>query len=305
MYDLAVIIVSYNTRRLLDDCLTSVAEAARVAAPRTVQVIVVDNGSADGSADMVRWEHPTVRLLESENAGFGAGNNKGAGLADARYLLFLNPDTRVLDDALGALVRFLDAQPQAGAAGGRLQNPDGSFQHSAFRFPNLWMSFFDFFPLNHRLLNSRLNGRYPRAWYSRPFPVDHPLGACLAVRREAAQAIGLFDESFFMYCEEIDLCLRLCRAGWEIWYVPDAPVIHYGGQSTGQFRDQMFVELHRSRYHLFDKHYSPPFRWAARRAVQLGLAREMARAWRARRRGNLSPDEYAQRMAAYRRVWGM
>ena len=302
LVDLSVIIVSFNTRDLLRACLRSVERAA-AAAPRT-EVIVVDNGSQDGSRPMVRAEFAGVRLIESENVGFAAGNNKGIAAASGRFFLMLNPDTEVLDDALNALVRFMDRHPQAGACGGRLLNADGSFQHSAFRFPNLWMSFFDFFNINHRVINSRLNGRYPPSLYrGGPFQIDHPLGACLLVRREALQQVGLMDDGFFMYCEEIDWCLRIKRAGWQIWHVGDAPVIHHGCQSTNQFRHRMFVELHRSRGRFFAKHYSPLFCQANRWVVRLGLAREMLRTWWANRRGMTAQTEYRERMDACRDVW--
>src|SRR5207253_10865029 len=130
------------------------------------------------------------------------------------YILLLNPDAELRGDAHAALVRFLDARPATGAVGGRLVYPDGGFQHSAFAFPTLAMSFLDFFPINHRLADSRLNGRYPRDWYERPFQIDHPLGACVAIRRAALDRVGLFDERFFMYAEEVDLCWRIKQAGW-------------------------------------------------------------------------------------------
>jgi GT2 family glycosyltransferase len=139
--------------------------------------------------------------------------------------------------------------------------------------------------------------------YQSDFEIDHPLGACLIVRREAVAQVGVLDGGFFMYCEEIDWCLRLKRAGWQIWYVAAAIVLHHGAKSTGQFRYRMFVELHRSRRRFFAKHYGRAFCWSNRQLVRLGLAREMWRAWRARRRGSISGGEYAERMAAYRQVW--
>jgi N-acetylglucosaminyl-diphospho-decaprenol L-rhamnosyltransferase len=303
--DLSIVIVSYNTRDLLRACLQSIqrGQASHGQTP-SHETIVVDNGSADGSRDMVRAEFASVRLIESENVGFAGANNKGMAVAHGRYVLLLNPDTEALDDALGALVRFMDAHPRAGAAGGHLLNPDGSFQHSAFRFPSLWMSFFDFFNINHRILNSRLNGRYPMRLYAAgSFQIDHPLGACLLVRRQAIEQVGLMDASFFMYCEEIDWCLRIKRAGWEIWHVADAPVIHHGAQSTKQFRHRMFVELHRSRARFFAKHRSRAFCLADRWIVRLGLAREMARAWWGHRQGRIGDREYSERMRAYTEVW--
>jgi N-acetylglucosaminyl-diphospho-decaprenol L-rhamnosyltransferase len=221
-----------------------------------------------------------------------------------RHILFLNPDTRVIGDALGTMVRFLDASPTVGVVGARLVHGDGSFQHSAFAFPGLAQIFLDFFPLHHRLLDSRLNGRYPRRLYEegQPFMVDHPLGAALMVRGETLAQVGGFDERFFMYCEEIDLCRRTRTAGWEIRCVPEAEIVHLVGQSTGQFRDQMFVALWRSRFLMFDKHESAAFRWAARRLVYLGLWAEGRRARRAHRRGEIDAAQLQGRLAAYQEV---
>jgi N-acetylglucosaminyl-diphospho-decaprenol L-rhamnosyltransferase len=308
--DLVIITVSYNTRDLLANCLES-ALAGLAGSGLSAKVWVVDNASVDGSADMVRQRFPEVGLLaHTENLGFAAGNNlalRTLGLgreAVARYILFLNPDTRVVGDALETMVRFLDASPAAGAAGARLLHDDGSFQHSAFAFPGLAQIFFDFFPLHHRLLNSQLNGRYPRRLYEagNPFPVDHPLGAALMVRGETLVQVGGFDEQFFMYCEEIDLCRRIKAAGWQIYCVPEAEIVHLMGQSTRQFRDRMFVALWRSRFLMFDKHDSAAFRWMARRMVRLGLWAEGRRAKDAHRQGGISTPELEGRLAAYQEV---
>jgi GT2 family glycosyltransferase len=314
--DLAIITVSYNTRDLLADCLASVFAGLKRSG-LSGEVWVVDNASTDGSAEMVRRDFPAVRLIAcGENLGFAAGNNvalEELGLgplgshahdSDLRYLLFLNPDTRIVNDALGALVRFLDARPQAGAAGARLVHGDGSFQHSAFAFPGLAQIALDFFPLHHRLLNSRLNGRYPRRYYRAglPFEVDHPLGAALIVRAAALAQVGPFDERFFMYCEEIDLCRRVKAAGWEIYCVPQAEIVHLVGQSTKQFRNPMFVALWRSRFLMFDKHETAAFRWAARKLIRLGLRAEKRRATLARRQGAVQAVELEGRLAALKEV---
>ncbi len=302
--DLSIIIVSYNTCALLRACLQSIERARGAVGAPTVEVIVVDNGSADDSRAVVRREFPLVRLIESDNVGFAAGNNKGITASVGRYLLLLNPDTEIIGDALSTLVRFMDEHPRAGLAGARLEYADGSFQHAAFRFPNLWMTFFDFYNINHRLINSRLNGRYSTKQYAHgSFQIDHPLGACMIVRRSAVDSVGALDEGYFMYAEEIDWCLRMKHAGWEVWHVAEARVIHHAGQSTQQFRHRMFVELHRSRARLFQRHYSPAFRAANRLLLRLGLAREIMRTqWRAAR-GQISADEQRQRLAAYSEVW--
>ncbi|MGD8397641.1 MAG: glycosyltransferase family 2 protein [Anaerolineae bacterium] len=308
--DLAVITVSYNTRELLAESLSSVHESL-ARSGLAGQIWVVDNASADGSADMVRERFPDVCLVaHDENVGFAAGNNlaleeMGFGLAVVpRHVLFLNPDTRVVGDALGEMVRFLDATREAGAAGARLVHGDGSFQHSAFAFPGLMQIFFDFFPLHHRLLDSRLNGRYPRRLYEagRPFPVDHPLGAALMVRGETLEQVGGFDEQFFMYCEEIDLCRRIRARGWKVYCVPRAEIVHHVAQSTHQFRHRMLVALWRSRYLMFDRYQGPLFGWLARRLVRLGLWAEARRARAAFRSGSISAEELARRTEAFREV---
>jgi len=268
--DLVAVTVSYNTRDLLGECLDTLfagLERSGVSA----QVWVVDNGSTDGSADMVRQRFPDVHLIaQDENLGFAAANNLALrrvaleGKAAPRHILFLNPDTRVVGDALGALVRFLDGTPQAGVAGARLVYDDGRFQHSAFAFPGLVHA------------------------------VDHPLGAAFLVRREVWAQVGGFDERFFMYCEEIDLCRRIKGAGWGIYCVPRAEIVHLAGQSTRQFRAPMFVALWRSRFLMYEKHEGPLFRWLARRIVRLGLAAEARRARAAFKRGDS--------LAAYREV---
>ena len=221
--------------------------------------------------------------------------------------MLLNPDTVVCGNAFTTLVRFMDENPRAGACGARLLHSDGGFQHSAFAFPTLFQIFLDFFPLNYRLTSSRVNGRYPRRLYQAgaPFPIDHPLGAALMVRREAIEQVGLLDEQFFIYCEEIDWCLRLKAAGWGIWCVPKAEIVHHVARSTGQFRDEMFVALWRSRYQLFKKHYSRLFQWMARRIVRLGLWREARRARAAACRGEITESELASRLRAYRQVGEM
>jgi GT2 family glycosyltransferase len=308
--DLAIVTVSYNTRQLLAECLDSVLVGLDRSG-LSGEVWVVDNASADGSAEMVRTRFSSVQLIAHEdNVGFAAGNNlalKAMGFGSTaipRHVLFLNPDTRVIADALGMMVRFLDTSPGAGAVGPRLIHGDGSFQHSAFAFPGLIQLLLDFFPLHPRLLESPLNGRYSRRLYAaaEPFAVDHPLGAALMVRGETLKQTGGFDERFFMYCEEIDLCRRIRGLGWEIYCVPEAEIVHLVGQSTGQFRDRMFVALWHSRFLMYEKYESSAFRWAARRLVHLGLWLETQRARAAARREEIDQAQLQRRLAAYREV---
>ena len=307
--DLGIIVVSYNTREVTCNTLAA-AYAAAAASRLEAHIWVVDNASSDGSPDEVRRRFPQATLIASNaNLGFAGGNNVALRAIAAldcppRYVLLLNSDTRAVPDSLGHMVSFLDAYPRVGVAGAQLLYGDGSFQHGAFHFPTLWMTLFDFWPLHNRLADSWLNGRYPPSRYAtgQPFAIDHPLGAALMLRWDAFEAVGPLDEGFFMYCEEIDWCLRAKRAGWAIYCVPRARVIHLAGQSTRQFRETMVLALWRSRFRLFDKHYSRAYRWAVRRIVRAGLAAEARRVRRALRRGEMDPDEAERRLATYRAV---
>ncbi len=299
--DLSVIIVSWNVRDLLEGCLKSVFHSLRRTTARH-EVIVVDNASSDGSQQMVRQRFPQVCLIaNADNEGFAAGSNQGIAKATGRFLLLLNPDTIVADSAPQKLLSFMEHTPRAAMAGPRLVFSDGGFQHAAFRFPSLLQAFFDFFPIHHRLAESRLNGRYPRSLYAsgQPFAVDHPLGACMIVRREAVERVGAMDEQFFMYCEEVDWALRLKQKGWDVYCVPAAIVTHYAGQSTQQSRDKMLVALWKSRLRLYSKHYGRLYNWSVRRIAKLGLWHAQATARREARIGLISSTQLEGRLAAY------
>lgn len=301
--DISLIIVSYNTAGLLRRCLVSVQDSLALSPGLTHEIWVIDNGSSDGSADMVDREFPRVKLIANDvNLGFAAANNQALTQTNSRFVMLLNPDTEVKKNAIATMLHFLQDHERVGIVGCRLVHSDGSFQHSCFRFPNLWMTLLDYFPINHRLTNSRLNGRYPLTAYSRPFAIDHPLGACMLIRSEVLRQIGPLDEQFFIYCEEIDLCLRAKRAGWEIYCVPEAEVVHHVAQSTRQFRGPMLVELHRSRYALFAKHYGRVFRWLNRGLVRAGMAHEASRTRRELSRGLLTPEEADERLRAYEQI---
>jgi len=326
---LAVIIVSYNVRELLAACLTATfASLARSSWLRST-VWVVDNASADGSADMVAAAFPQAQLIASpHNLGFAAGNNLvlrrlgfggeapqrasvpaaaggGEPVTSPQFVLLLNPDAEPMDDAIGQMAVFLADYPAIGGVGAQLQYGDGRFQHAAFRFPDLWQLWFDFFPPRpRRLLESRLNGRYPRRLYAagQPFPIDFALGAALMVRGEAIMAAGLLDEGYFMYAEEVDWCWRMQRAGWPFYCVPAARVIHHGGASAQQFRAQSFLNLWRSRKRLYDRFYPPTQRRLAGLIVRLGMWAEARRARAAAARGAITAGELGVRLAAIAEV---
>ena len=336
---LSIIIVSYNVRELLRCCLQSVYASARLSADwLAVDVTVVDNASHDGSAQMVADEFPDVHLVASpDNLGFPRANNlalrrMGFG-ADGEELPFpaphsledgsapdfvflLNPDTEVVDDALGKMAAFLRDRPHAGACGPRLHYADGSLQHAAFAYPGLAQLALDLYPLAElpgvrrllrRLLDSRLNGRYPRwQWMgAMPFPVGFVLGAALMVRAESVRVTGLLDEGYFMYCEEMDWCLRMQTAGLSLFAVPTAQIIHHEGRSSRQVRWQSFERLWASRFRFFRLHsrlYPRHFQTCLRLLVRLGLAWNGLIARRHFAHGHLSGDRLAEQLDAYQKV---
>jgi N-acetylglucosaminyl-diphospho-decaprenol L-rhamnosyltransferase len=301
MAELAVVIVSWNVRDLLAACLRSLFADIQQS-DLAAQVWVVDNGSADGTPDMVAESFPAVHLIANqENLGFVRANNRALReLQDSekrtpRFVWLLNPDTEVLPGATAALLSALTADPQTGMVGPRLVYADGSLQHSAFRFPGLIQLLFDLFPLPARLYDTPLNGRYPRRLYEgeRPFPVDFPLGASMMVKSAAIADVGLMDESFFMYCEEIDWCWRMRKASWNIYCVPSAHVIHHAGQSSGQVRVSSFVNLWTSRAHLYARHHRPLTRRLARILVNVGM----------KRRERIAPPETADACQQVIGIW--
>lgn len=299
--DLSIVIVSWNTRDLLVRCLAALPDACGELA---VEIIVVDNGSTDGTPAEVRAQFPGVRLVEpGRNLGFAGGNNVGLALASGRFRCLLNPDTLTRPGSLSALVAYLIARPTIGAVGPRLLNPDGSEQAVGFRFPTLAQIALDFFPLGGRFANTRLNGRYPDAPRDRPFPIDFPLGACLVARREAALATGPLDEGFFMYSEEVDWCRRMQAAGWPIWCVPTAEVIHFGGQSVAQASSRMYIELHRSRLRYYRRYHRSLFVRFARLLTGLAMVKATLIAWREYWLGRLPRPCLRERVRAYGRIY--
>ena len=305
--DLGLVIVNWNVRDLLAACLDSVyLDLAQSSSEVSAAVCVVDNGSHDGSAAMLRQQFPRTLLIEAENRGMGAGNNLGLEALRAQVdpfaFLILNPDTLVRPGALRHLVSFLRAHPRAGVAAPKLVNPDGTLQHTGFRFPGLTQAALDLFPLPGRLarfMNSPLNGRYPAAQYrGAPFQVDHTLGAAFAVRATAAREVGLFDETFHMYCEEIDWHWRLARAGWERWVVPAAEVMHYGGQSTAQIKVDALRKLWTSRRRLYHRYHSPALNAVLSALVQTAMRRRIRANFRASQRGRLAAADRAEQNLA-------
>ncbi len=251
---LSIIIVNWNTRELLLQCLASIYAAQLTDPHLSFEVIVVDNASSDGSVQAVRKQFPQVHVIENaQNVGFARANNQAIAQSSGQFVLLLNSDTEVFPNALYRLTEFLDAHPGVGGAGPKILNPDRSLQASCFRFPTVAREFWRLLHLEQ--IWPVVDYRMERWEQVRPRSVDVLLGACLLLRRDALDEAGVLDEIFFMYSEEVDLCYRLHQKGWELSWIPEAEIVHYGGQSTAKIAPEMFLELYRSKVRYFHKHY--------------------------------------------------
>lgn len=252
--DLSIVIVNWNTCGLLAQCLESLLGRAgalaelspRPSFPPTYEILVVDNASTDGSAKMVRAHFAQVRLIANpSNVGFACANNQAVRKSSGRYVLLLNSDTEVHAGALQAMTDFMDRHPRAAACGPLLLNTDGTLQSSCHPLLTPGREFWRLFFLD-RVWRW---GSYDQVSWNRAEPhlVEVIKGACLLLRHEALDQVGLLDESYFMYTEEMDLCYRLARAGWDLWWVPQAVVTHHGEASSRQVAEDMYVQLYRSK----------------------------------------------------------
>ena len=251
--DLSIVILNWNVRDLLDGCLASIRPQGL-----TLETIVVDNASTDGSVTMVRSKYPEVTVIASSiNRGFTGGNNQGIAASHGRYVLVLNPDTEIVGDALERMAAYLDDHPAVGALGPQLLNADGSIQSSRRRFPTLATAFFE---------STWLQSLAPRGMLRRYYmddvspdvtqEVDWLFGACTIFRREVLDDVGVYDEqNFFMYSEELDLCHRVRAAGWQIVYLPEAKVIHHSGKSSEQAVASRHIYFQSSKVHYFRKYH--------------------------------------------------
>ena len=266
--DLSIVIVNWNVRELLKHCLHSIVSSFQLPTSNfqlptsnlQIEIIVVDNASSDSSAAMIEEEFPQVQLIaNSENVGFTVGNNQGIAVSRGRYVLLLNPDTEVIGDALTTMVEYMDDHPQVGALGPQLLNPDGSIQSSRRRFPTMATAFLESTILQQWFPHNRVTRHY----YITDHPddevreVDWVTGACLLARRETIEAVGLLDEGFFMYSEELDWCRRAKEGDWKVVYLPTARVIHYGAQSSEQVKSFQHIQFQRSKIRYFRKHHGP------------------------------------------------
>ncbi|MFA6908959.1 MAG: glycosyltransferase family 2 protein [Patescibacteria group bacterium] len=231
---LSIIILNYKTRGLLKQCIRGIQEYTQ---GYSSELIVVDNASHDGTREMMQEEFPSVVFIETKkNLGFGAGMNAGMNIAHGDYFLLLNTDIAILDDAIQRLVAYMDQHPRVGIAGPRLMNPDGSVQYSCYRFPSFFTALWRRSPFGKLSSVRHLLKTYVMADFDHASsrPVDWILGACMIVRKEALQRVGMFDERFFLYVEDTDWCRRFWEQKWEVHYSADAEIVHYHGRQSAE-----------------------------------------------------------------------
>lgn len=300
--DLSIVIVNWNTQRLLWDCLASIFEKQWAS---SLEVIVVDNASSDGSLEMVKHNFAQVQVIaNAENVGFARANNQGFKIASGRYVLLLNSDTVVLTGSLDALVKFMDEHPDAGMVGSKVLNPDRSLQRSCWRgYPSLKMAVIDAFYLwrllpDHPWVRSM---EIPERELDRTLQVDHVLGASMMVRREIIEQIGGMAENIFLFLEETEWCFRFQKHGWKVYFFPGAEIIHFGQQSVHKNPERTLPEKYRNFMWFYRNFMNPSAIQKALLKVTFalaGLIRMGLWTWRGRR-----AEERGQAVRMRRGYW--
>ena len=257
MVTLSIVIVNFNAEKLLQKCISSVyAETKRV----PFDIWVIDNNSKDTSVLMVRQNFPQVNLIENkENVGFARANNQAITKCSGNYILLLNPDTLILKNAIEKTIEFMDGNPEVGICGCKVLNEDGTLQLACRRsIPTPGVAFFRLTGLSKLFPNSKITAKYNLTHLDpdSPHQVDAVSGAFLMIRKEVVNGIGLLDERFFMYGEELDWCLRAKKAGWAIMYYPDANIVHYKGECSKFNHRKAAFEFYRSMYLFHKKHFA-------------------------------------------------
>jgi GT2 family glycosyltransferase len=265
---LAVIVVAHNSANWLTPCLSSVYARS---GDLELDVVVVDSGSSDDTVDLVRREFPDVRVVVTENRGFAAANNRGLEVVDAEWVLFLNPDTRILSGTFEELVDRLRADPAVGLAGVRQLDENGDLDLTMRRFPNAARLLCESLGVERLPFHSSWLGQrvLDAALYERQTVCDWTSGSFMLARRDAIEDVGPMDERFFLYCEETDLCLRLRQAGWSVVHLPQMTIFHQSSTRPGR---KLSNQMAFARRQYVSKHFSPAHRVAATVAIGLGYA---------------------------------
>ncbi len=255
---LSIVIVNYNVKDLLKRCLESIFQYEKDV---EFEVIVVDNDSKDHSQKMLKSDFPQVKVMQNKrNLGFSAGCNQGIRESRGRYLLLLNPDTELTPGGLKNMIDFMDSRPKAGICGPKMTDQEGNLQFSCRSFPSYLTAISSSQSVMHRIFPGNfLSQKYllKEKDHSQTGEVDWVSGSCLLAKRGMLEKVGLLDERFYMYVEDVDLCYRAKTAGFSVYYFPSVVVIHHVGKSTQKRKIDMLVEHHKSMYHFYNKHHDP------------------------------------------------
>ncbi|KGG79809.1 glycosyl transferase family 2 [Caloranaerobacter azorensis H53214] len=274
--DLSIIIVNYNTRELTRQTLQSIYKYNH---NLDFEVIVVDNNSSDDSINMIKDEFPQVILIQNkENLGFSKANNIGINKSKGKYILLLNSDTIIQRDTLEIMVDFMETNKEVGAAGCKVVLPDGNLDKACKRsFPTPRNAFYNALKLDKLFPHNKRFGEYNLTYLNEDemHEVDSLVGAFMMVRREVIEEVGLLDEKFFMYGEDIDWCYRIKKSGWKIVYYPKTKIIHYKGGSSKKKNPKIIYEFYRAMYLFFEKHYKNKYSKLTKYIVYLGIWTKM------------------------------
>lgn len=277
MMDLSIIIVNYNTKKLLENTIKSITDTVNLI---KYEIIIVDNASIDGSIEMVKKQFSQVKLIENkDNLGFPKANNIGIKEAAGRYILLLNSDTKVLDDCIQRCLEYMDSNVEVGALGCKLLLASGKLDHACKRgFPTPEASLYYILKFHKLFPNSKKFGKYTLNYLpiNEINEVDALTGAFMMLRKEVINKIGLLDETFFMYGEDLDWCFRIKETGYKVIYYPEAVTIHYKGGSSKRKRYKTIYEFHRAMYIFYNKHYRNKYNFIVTCIVFVAIAVKMA-----------------------------
>lgn len=270
--DLSIIILNYNTRQLTLDCLQSVYASTT---SYRYEVIIIDNNSSDDSVEQLQRQYPSTQLIANkENVGFSRANNQGMRVAQGRHILLLNSDTIVEPDTFETMLQFMDGHPEVGASGCKVILPDGSLDKACRRgFPTPSASFYYAFGFSKLFPDNPRFNQYQLGYLSpdESYPIDCLVGAFMLVRREAIDQVGMLDEEFFMYGEDIDWCYRIKQAGWQNYYYAKTFITHYKGASSRRKPYKIIYEFHRAMYLFHRKHYRKQYSFLTNGLVYAGI----------------------------------
>lgn len=264
--DLSIIVVSYNVRELLLNCLESIFTFVKGI---SFEIIVIDNASNDGTVNALRDQFPSVRsITNSSNIGFARANNQGFRISRGHFILMLNPDIKIINDSISKMVDILRENDSIGILGCKLVNPDGSFQCAGFKFPTFWQL------AKTSIINLSFSPKEKHR--SSLVRVDWVLGACIMFNKRILDDIGYLDENYFMYGEEKDFCFRTKKKGYQVYCYVGGKVIHYGNQSARKVQSSSFLEFHKSQNRFFAKHYAHPYANLCKLMLFLGVLLRLA-----------------------------